>query len=315
MSPAPAAFAAQTFTVSACAQSTGADVQLNEFAPNQVTINVGDTVRWSLDSTEFHDVVLLSGAPAPDFVQAGPDGLFINPAAAFPAGGPTYDGTGFVGSGLLNTGDNYSLTFSKAGTFPYLCLIHGGMTGTVNVVSGGQGVDTQSAIDARRNAQINADLATIVPNIMANVGELPTQGGTVGVAAGVQIGPADVERFMPRKVTIHQGETVSWIWKTEETPHTVTFLGGQPAPDVIVPQPQANGPPRLMLGPKMLAPAGNALSWNGGTLLNSGFLQPMPGQPTPQFSATFATTGSFDYVCLLHEGMVGTVLVLKADPD
>src|SRR5207302_2761504 len=98
--------------------------------------------------------------------------------------------------------------------------------------------------------------------------------------------------FVPRKVTIHEGETVSWIWKTEATPHTVTFLGGQPAPDVIVPQPQPNGPPRLMLGPKMLVPAGNALSWNGGTLLNSGFLQPMPGQPTPQFSATFATTGS-----------------------
>ena len=57
---------------------------------------------------------------------------------------------------------------------------------------------------------------------------------------------------------------MTWIWKTDETPHTVTFLGGQPAPDVVVPQPQPNGPPKLQLNPQMLAPAGDNLKWDGG---------------------------------------------------
>jgi plastocyanin len=314
IAPARAAFAAQTFRVSAGSESAGGDIQLNEFAPNQVAINVGDTVMWSLDSTEFHDIVFLSGAPAPEFVQVAPDGVFVNPKAAFPMGGPSYDGTGYVGSGLLNTGQTFSLTFTKAGTFPYLCLIHAGMGGTVKVVDSGQ-VDTQAAIDARKMAQTTADLVAAIPSIFANVGELPTTGATVGVAAGIESGQADIQRFLPRKVTIHQGETVSWIWKTMFTPHTVTFLGGQPMPPVIVPLPQPDGPPRLMLGQMMLAPAGAAISWNGGTYLNSGFLQPRPGTPAPQFSATFASTGTFDYLCLLHAGMTGTVVVLKPDPD
>lgn len=314
LGPASAASAAQTLTVSAGAESAGGDVQLNEFAPIQVTVNVGDTVNWSLDSTEFHDVVFTSGAPAPDFVQAGPDGVFLNPAAAFPLGGTSYAGTGMVGSGLLNKGDHWSLTFTKAGTYSYLCLIHRGMGGSVKVVDNGQGVDTQAAADVRKTAQINGDLATkAVPIIMANTGELPTGGATVGVAAGIGNGPVDVQRFLPRRVTIHEGESVSWIWRTDETPHTITFFGGAPPPPVVIPQPQTGGPPRLQLNPAVLAPAGSAVDWNGGSFLNSGFLQPMPGTPNPEFGVHFSVAGTFDYVCLLHEGMVGTVVVLPAE--
>src|SRR5205085_875578 len=104
-------------------------------------------------------VVFPGGGPVPDLVQPGPDGVFINPASAFPSGGPTYDGTGMVGSGLLNKGDTFSLAFSKAGSFAYVCTIHAGMGGVVTVVDSGQGADTQAAIDSRRSAQIDADLA------------------------------------------------------------------------------------------------------------------------------------------------------------
>lgn len=311
MGPASVVSAAQTFTVSAGSESPGGDVQLNEFAPINVTVNVGDTVTWRLDSTEFHNVIFTGGAPAPAFVQPGPDGVFVNPASAFPSGGPNYDGTGMAGSGLLNKGDKFSLTFTKAGTFSYLCSIHPGMGGSVKVVDAGQTADTQAAIDARRSAQVNGDLATkAIPAIMANRGELAPPTATVGVAAGVQSGPADSLRFFPQRVTIHEGELVSWIWRTEDTPHTVTFLAGQPQPEVVVPQPQAAGPPRLQLNPAVLAPAGDPIDWNGGSFLNSGFLQPMPNQPAPEFGVHFSTAGTYDYLCLLHPGMVGTVVVL-----
>jgi plastocyanin len=306
------ASAAQTLTVSAGAESPGGDVQLNEFAPNQITVNVGDTVTWKLNSTEFHNVMFLSGAPTPEFVEPGPDGVFVNPATAFPSGGPNYDGSGVAGSGLLNKGDSWSLTFTKAGSYTYLCAIHPGMGGMVNVVPAGQTADTQAAVDARGTGQVNSELATkAIPAIMSNVGELVVEGATVGVASGVQNGLADIQRFLPRRVTIHKDEAITWVWKTTDTPHTVTFLGGEPAPDVVMPQPQPNGPPKLQLNPKMLQPAGDATKWDGASYLNSGFLQPMPGQPAPTFTVRFAEPGTYDYVCLLHEGMVGTVVVTE----
>jgi plastocyanin len=304
--------AAQTLSVSAGSESPGGDVQLNEFAPNQITVNVGDTVTWRLDSTEFHNIYF-PGTPAatpPDFIQPGPDGVFINPAVALPSGTDQFDGGAPAGSGLLNKGQSWSLRFTKVGQYTYLCDIHAGMGGVVNVVAPGTSADSQASIDARRAQQVNADLATkSIPAIMGNIGELEAEGTAVGIAAGVENAPADVQRFFPRRVTVNAGDAVTWIWKTAETPHTITFLAGQSAPDVVVPQPQPAGPPRLQLNPMVLAQAGDATNWDGGSYLNSGFLQPMPGQPTPTFTVVFASRGVYDYVCLLHEGMVGTIEV------
>ena len=310
LSPAVAR-AAQTLTVSAGAESSDGDVQLTEFAPVQVTVNVGDTVTWSLDSTEFHDVLFTAGAQPPDFIQPGPDGVFINPLAGLPQGGPSYDGTVVTGSGLLNKGQSWSLTFTKAGTYPYYCVIHAGMIGSIEVKPSGQSADTQTSINTRRTAQINADIATKgVRTIMANQGELSIDAATAGIVAGAQNGPADVQRFFPPRVTIHAGDALSWVWKTEETPHTVTFLAGQPAPEVVVPLPQTGGPPRLQFNPLVLVPGGDPTAWDGSSWLNSGFLQPMSGQPTPTFTVRFTAPGSYDYVCVLHDGMVGTIVVV-----
>jgi len=80
-----------------------------------------------------------------------------------------------------------------------------------------------------------------------------------------------------------------------------------------MPQPQAGGPPKLQLNPVVLAPAGDAANWNGAGYLNSGFLQPMPGRPTPAFTVRFQSPGTFDYLCVLHAGMVGTVVVEPND--
>ncbi len=81
------------------------------------------------------------------FVQArgknGESTLAINPQIAFPSGGSTYDGTGYVNSGLLfmlagkNTPPIYKLTFTRPGTYEYDCLLHKGMDGTITVLPKG----------------------------------------------------------------------------------------------------------------------------------------------------------------------------------
>jgi hypothetical protein len=70
--------------------------------------------------------------------KAGPPLMTINPKAALPFGGPTYDGTGYVSSGFLTPHENYparyTLTFTKPGTYSYDCLVHPGMDGTITVL-------------------------------------------------------------------------------------------------------------------------------------------------------------------------------------
>jgi plastocyanin len=306
------ATAATTLTISAGAQSPGKDVQLNVFAPGTTTINVGDTITWRLDSTEFHTVTFLAGQPEPEFVTPGPTGAFLNPAAVLPAGGNTYDGSAYTNSGLMMLGGpgteppTYSLTFTKPGTYDYVCIIHPGMEGKVVVNAEGRSADTQSAVDARSRDEVNSLLAGDgISSIMSNVGELPAEGVTAGLAMGAGTAQVDVQRFFPPRVTIHAGDSLTWINKSL-APHTVTFLAGQAQPDVVNVQPQPAGPPQFQLNPTMFNPAGDPSAYDGSSYLNSGFTEP---GPNGTYTVTFTQPGSYDYLCLLHPGMVGTVVV------
>ena len=73
------------------------------FAPAALVVKVGTTVTWTNQDTDAHTVTSQAGS-----------------------GGP-------LGSAALNTGQTYSYTFTKAGTYAYLCTIHPFMTATVTV--------------------------------------------------------------------------------------------------------------------------------------------------------------------------------------
>ena len=78
------AMAAQTLVVSAGAESPGGDVQLNAFAPNMITVNVGDTVTWHLDSTEFHNIYFPVGDDAARLHPARPGRRLHQSAGGYP---------------------------------------------------------------------------------------------------------------------------------------------------------------------------------------------------------------------------------------
>jgi plastocyanin len=94
---------------------------------NSVTIPAGATLTWTnLDSNNPHTVTFpVAGQPVPQMDPFSP-----------PSGASTYDGTALVNSGPLFGGQSFSLTFTKAGTYTYVCLFHDdgeNMTGTVVV--------------------------------------------------------------------------------------------------------------------------------------------------------------------------------------
>ena len=70
------------------------------FRPASITVTVGTTVTWTNSDSDAHTVTATGGA---------------------------------FGSQALDTGAHYAFTFTKPGTFNYLCTIHPFMTATVVV--------------------------------------------------------------------------------------------------------------------------------------------------------------------------------------
>jgi plastocyanin len=135
-------------------------VVINEFIPAEIQAKVGEKVTWTVlgpHTLSFGKAPIAPGK----FVSKSPDGAWhLNLAAGAPVGFPpppeppsgpppanaspvtpinggTFDGTGFKSTGaLLGFGPPLpqpSLTFTKPGTYAYVCLIHPKMGGTVKV--------------------------------------------------------------------------------------------------------------------------------------------------------------------------------------
>ena len=77
------------------------DMAASQFAPAQVTVAVGQTIRWTNSDAIAHTVTAT-------------------------------DGAGFD-SGTVEGGGEFTYTTRKAGRISYLCEFHPGMTGTITV--------------------------------------------------------------------------------------------------------------------------------------------------------------------------------------
>jgi len=89
--------------------SAAASVIIKDFAfnPPEITVKAGTTVTWVNEDS------------APHKVASDPH--------------PTHTDLPGLVSGVLSTGESYSFTFTKKGTFGYHCHIHPSMKGTVVV--------------------------------------------------------------------------------------------------------------------------------------------------------------------------------------
>lgn len=77
------------------------DIQGFDFAPETITVPVGTKVTWTDSDKSNHNVV--------------------------------FDDKAQKGISNIRPGEKKSVTFSKAGTFAYVCAYHPGMAGTVEV--------------------------------------------------------------------------------------------------------------------------------------------------------------------------------------
>jgi plastocyanin len=305
--------------------SSGIDVMA--FFPDTLRIHVGDTILWTQNAHEIHTVTFLAGTPLPELIVPAPGGgLMLNPEVAFPVA-PTngqYDGSTIANSGVMSTDpgqpQQFSLTFTQAGTFTYLCIIHSEMMfATIEVVD--PSVSVLSPADVAKNAQRSIRTQLKQGNKLLHVAKSqvpppqqnPDGTKTFTVLIGYSEGQIDLMGFFPRKLSVRPGDTVNFMLSnTNGAPHTVTFFNGGADIPFIIPVPNPPGPPLLMINPDVLAPInpGQPLTTDG--VFSSGFLS--PGSPNTTYSLTIGdTSGIFPYECILHDtsGMNGVIRVVR----
>jgi plastocyanin len=284
----------------------------NVYAPGDVTVLVGDSVKFTIGSDEPHSVTFGNGpadvAP-PEWPAAGFTGTNPPPPGLAALTG-TYAGTGFLNTSLMfGKGSNATVTFTAAGAFAFLCQIHPGMSGTVNVVASGT-TTTQAEADAKAalttNAILGAEAAleaaqtaqvtetersdgTSLWNIFTNSGQAPAPqpgGGT---------GFLELMRFVPPSLDIQEGDTVKW---TALSVHSVTFPAAGQDPSTIDP---------------FTTPPTTNDTYDGSSFYNSALMLAGPGAAT-SYELTFPDAGSFNYICALHIflGQTGVINVAAA---
>ena len=132
-----------------------------KFTPQNVTIQVGDTIEWVWARNDHSTT---SGTPG------RPDGIWD--------------------SGVQNVPFTFSHTFSAAGTFPYYCSPHGnccGMIGTITVTEATDTVQITRALYTTSRSQLTVNATDSNPAAMLTVSVTSTGailGPMVGDGAG-----------------------------------------------------------------------------------------------------------------------------------
>ena len=309
-------------------------VNVDAYFPDELKVHVGDTVNFRQNAAEIHTVTFLAPSQQlPDLL--GPTFPVIDPAVWLPVvpANHLFDGTGYANSGIMSTDPSYSLpghqltsfwlTFTRTGSFPYFCIVHGMMmTGTIDVVDASVAIPSPGSVRHAVRKTIAGLLAQVPAAIdAANAAIMPPEHHgdgttTYHVNVGFMYGMIDLMSFFPGKLRVHPGDTV--VWHMTTVPHTITFLNGNPEPSLLLPAmwpPPAGSTPTVMFNPAILGPSAAVVGGqplNATDLFHSGFL-PVPNMA---FSLKIGNAmGPIPYLCLLHDasGMVGKVIVVPAE--
>jgi plastocyanin len=308
---------------------------ITAFFPETLRIHVGDSVHWQRNTNEVHTVTFLAGIDLPPFNVPAPPGLpsplMRNPLIAFPVAPAhgRYDGTTFATSGIFGPSpdiyqvDSFDLTFTKRGTFNYVCVVHGArMPGQIIVVDHHEDVPSPQEVDEQAQGSIAAALAEVPAALEIAEQDVPppthNDDGTTTyyVLAGYSVGSQlDLVHYFPDDLTVQPGDTVEWIFGMQNmpVPHTITFLNGAEPPDDITPVPQENGPPLLVISAELYYSenADQPLTRDG--VYHSGLLRWLVGDPPPTFMLQIGNiSGEMPYRCLVHDdsGMLARLVVV-----
>jgi plastocyanin len=305
----------------------------NAFFPNGITVHAGDKVRFV--PVGFHSVDLpkRKSGPVPLISSTGQKEPVVNDAAGTPfwfsnvtdvlgftpsllasnfGKSVAYNGRKQVLSGLPLAPKVKPMTvrFTKAGTYVYHCNIHPGMTGKVTVKKARAAIPSAKA--DRKAVKRQAAKAIATAKTLAAV-KAPANTVDVGVA-----GKGGVERFamVPATLSVGVGQPVKFRMTpgTREV-HTATFGPGSPdQPTSYLGQIEAgfNAVPfdGRSVYPSDPGPASITPALHGNGFWNTGAMDHSSATVLPSsMSVTFGAPGTYQFFCLVHPFMHGTISV------
>jgi plastocyanin len=238
---------------------------------------------------------------------------------------------------------------APVGVYTLLCRIHPGMTATIRVAPASAPVTTAAALAAGVKRQVAADVtAGLLAEKQGSVVSSSTlpDGHTlwmVNVGASSPARHVTILEFLPGTLSVQPGDLVTWTSPAVNEPHTVTFPGDlhtdqvplcedattgtdTPARPTVIPP---TGPFDFACGTRPgpadeveLAP-GNGVRTiaSPATISDSGVLASAAARAAYDLpaSAAFsswtigvsasAPAGTYTFVCQIHEGMKGTLVV------
>lgn len=236
----------------------------------------------------------------------GQPNLGFNPQLFSRIGPKIYNGRARADSGLpLGPAKVFKLKFTKPGTYVYFCDVHYDMRGIIVVRPKGKATPTPALEKAAITAQQSRDL-----KIAKKLVKTKITGDRVSLGVG---GKDNVEvlAMFPRTLHVHSGATVSFAMAkpTGET-HTATF-----GPNGYL-KPLENsigGPTPTATAVYPSSPPGTTLpvpGTHGNGFANSGALDRDGATPLPPGARfQFTAPGTYQFVCLIHPFMRGTVVV------
>lgn len=279
-------------------KATEDGVSLDSMFPKVVFIHEGDTVTFK-NGAAFtpHTVTFLAGA-AP-LSPEDPKSLAPNAAS-----GVKWDGKTLLNSGMLEPGKSFTVTFTLSGAYPYYCILHPLMTGTVVVVPKGQPIPSKVEQAASANAQTEdlIEQANALKEAKHAAQYMENGDGTFTYHMRLGVGHRGftVNKMLPETLFISEGDSVEWMNDNHYEPHFVTFNKPQDLEFFL---------PGGAFNPKFMAPAGGP-TFDGTGFTNSGII--IAGQ---SYKLTFTKAGTYAYECYLHTGdkMTGTIVVAPKD--
>jgi plastocyanin len=291
-----------------------ANVEVLAFAPSLLQVHRGDTVMWHV--TSFHNMRF--GEQEEPFITVqemdGKPTPIGNPKVFFPTqeNGAAYTG-GEANSGLpdvSNLKSHYSLVMDvEPGLYSYRCDVHPGMAGIIEVVADDVAIPSPIEVAAMADTELDDQVDPAIGAYFGAAATAPTQAveGVFTVMTGVGgTGRASSLSFNSPLAIIKAGEQVRWeVPADSPTAHFINSIPYDPTTLLdFIPQENAGGPPTLLAGPGSLGTTADGATVAAGAGFNSPFLA--PGQ---SFTLTFKDPGVYPYICHVHPGMGGGVIV------
>ncbi len=305
----------------------------SSYYPSRLKVHVGDTVK--LVPNGFHNAefvrkggkaaVLLTpqgtatdakDAAGASFWFSGLPILGFNPALLRSGFGKSFvhssGKTLQTGLPLADKPKPMSVRFPRTGTFSYLCTVHPGMKGQIQVKSARTRIPSRKAVAAAVRKEIAADRKDA-----ASLNKATAPKDTVMLGSAKR----DVDRFafLPDELTVPAGTTVTFAMPAASREvHSATFGPGDPdkEPKSYIGEiagsfsspvfdPRGTYPSEA---PGTVAAFSSTLHGNG--FWNSGVLDSDAATPLARSSkVTFSTPGSYGFLCVIHPFMRGKITV------